>query len=642
MMRLSISVKVIVPFAFAWLTAAEAQSSRSRTKADTGRARARSAHHYTHATAENGAAVKLAKSGRISVGPNVLVTNEGDVPHTELHAAANPRDHKNLVGGGITPVAREGGFGFASKAYASRDGGYTWTGVEFPEQRTHGGGDPQVAFSRDGTAIFTALTHRYDPVTSRDRAMLHSWRSTDGGFTWSTPTELGFGYDHEQITADYTRSPYGGRMYLGVLYGYPVYRVGVFRSDDDGRSWIGPAEAANGKGDYGINVANLVVFSDGSLLVPFSDFEFKDDRRRQNPHSNMWFAISKDGGVTFGEPKKVFQQFRGDKDVHGLTTFPVWAADAQGTEYRDRLYLAWTDFKTGKGRILFAMSKDRGATWSEPRMLDANVPADADQYQAEAVVNKDGVLGISWFDTRGASGEFAYNQYFTASLDGGETFLPSKRVSTEASKPGGAGNLRWYAGESRSSGAVQMSTLSAASRWFHGGDYMGLTVDWKGVFHPWWADARSGTFQVYTAAIKVDTGAAKPPAAAARTRADVTESVHLLFDPAYYDPATKTFSVAVRLKNDGQRPIYGPLTVEIYARRPDSSKPPSMKTEIVNASNGKTGDGATFDYATALGDFELLEPGAQTSTVVWRIRVPEPRRGPDFNMRIWGMVAPVQ
>jgi hypothetical protein len=58
----------------------------------------------------------------------------------------------------------------------------------------------------------------------------------------------------------------------------------------------------------------------------------------------------------------------------------------------------------------------------------------------------------------------------------------------------------------------------------------------------------------------------------------------------------------------------------------------------VNASNGKTGDGATFDYTPALGDFDALEPGAQTAPVVWRMKVPDPRRGPDVNIRIWGMV----
>jgi len=29
--------------------------------------------------------------------------------------------------------------------------------------------------------------------------------------------------------------PSAGRIYVGALYDYPVYRVGVFRSDDDGR-----------------------------------------------------------------------------------------------------------------------------------------------------------------------------------------------------------------------------------------------------------------------------------------------------------------------------------------------------------------------------------------------------------------------
>jgi hypothetical protein len=41
---------------------------------------------------------------------------------------------------------------------------------------------------------------------------------------------------------------------------------------------------------------------------------------------------------------------------------------------------------------------------------------------------------------------------------------------------------------------------------------------------------------------------------------------------------------------------------------------------ILNASNGKTGEGATFDYSAALGDLESLEPDAVTSAITWRLQ----------------------
>ncbi len=38
---------------------------------------------------------------------------------------------------------------------------------------------------------------------------------------------------------------------------------------------------------------------------------------------------------------------------------------------------------------------------------------------------------------------------------------------------------------------------------------MGLTADATGAFHPFWADSRSGTFQIYTAVVKVEGPAAR-------------------------------------------------------------------------------------------------------------------------------------
>ena len=49
-----------------------------------------------------------------------------------------------------------------------------------------GGGDPQVAFTAAGTAIFATLATRVDE-TGRTRAFLHAYRSEDGGRTWSAP-----------------------------------------------------------------------------------------------------------------------------------------------------------------------------------------------------------------------------------------------------------------------------------------------------------------------------------------------------------------------------------------------------------------------------------------------------------------------
>src|SRR5271168_442771 len=84
------------------------------------------------------------KDYSVIVGPNMLVSRDGDFPHVELMAASNPKNPKNILGASITNTKPDGGW--ADKTYASLDGGNSWSASAFPEQMEWGGADPQVAF----------------------------------------------------------------------------------------------------------------------------------------------------------------------------------------------------------------------------------------------------------------------------------------------------------------------------------------------------------------------------------------------------------------------------------------------------------------------------------------------------------------
>src|SRR5262245_47429883 len=197
------------------------------------------------------ASVKSEESNsKIVVGPNILVSRDGDIPHVELIAASNPRNAKSILGASITQSSATGGW--SSKTYSSVDGGITWTHVSLPELHESGALDPQVGFGTQGTAYFSAIRMVKDEK-GQTRGGLIFYRSEDNGLTWQKPADLGYSYDHPIMGVDHTKGAYSGRIYISVLYGYPVYTVGIFRSDDDGRSFIGPVEASNGGGKFGIN-----------------------------------------------------------------------------------------------------------------------------------------------------------------------------------------------------------------------------------------------------------------------------------------------------------------------------------------------------------------------------------------------------
>ena len=590
---------------------------------------------------------------RIHIGPNVLVSRDGDVAHCETMIAANPTNPKNLLGGSITLTRPDGGA--MNKAYVSFDGGSTWTDVTFPEELEHGGGDPQVGFGPTGTAYFMGLANG-----------MNFYRSEDGGKTWSKGLSLGKHHDHEMLIADHTTGPYAGRIYVtdetdqkGSTEMEDLImrrRVVLFRSHDDGRSFIGPVEVARGN-NTGLAAENLLVLSDGTLFVPMIEYpNYAKDKTAAT--WRLVFSLSTDGGVTFS-PRREIGPIRfggaaamikvrrsGRADQMGG---PVFAGDVRGAElggrkFRDRIYAAWTDYVDDRYQLVLTSSSDRGKTWSRPRPVAPDDPSDASQFQPMVAVNDDGVLGVFWYGTAGYPKKDRFDVYFTASLDGGATFLPRVKVSTATSVPVGPGNLRPGPFVRSDRNMIVADFLSGFSRWPSGGDYIGLTADADGVFHPFWSDARTGTYQLYSAAVRVDAGTASSGAAkkegknapaVERVAANVTDKVTVTFDPVRYDAETGEVFLQARLKNKSKEKLYPPLRVEvketIHPYEVKAKLERSGEPEIVNAANGKKGVGAVFDYSDAVRGSDGLEPDGVSDAVLWRLKTSSPS-ATDFHL----------
>lgn len=592
----------------------------------------------------------------IVMGPNVLVSRDGDVAHVEPILAVNPRNPANLVGAAITDTRPEGGM--ACRTYSSLDGGATWSVSDFPDQVGFGGGDPQVVFTPHGTAIFLDLAFgSMKDDTGRDRGGMHVYRSTDGGRSWESAVDICCANDHPQTVVDTTLGGHAGRIYVGTLYGYPVYTVGIFRSDDDGRSFIGPVEAANGGGELGINVVDIQILSDGTLVVPYVDFEFKPEKTPKTgwTRMNIWFTSSTDGGLTFakGARSHAIEVNLDDPAWRQGAGVPAIAADSSAGTFRDRLYMAWADMRFGAPRILYSRSLDRGRTWTEPRLLDGDVPASSRQFMPEMTVNCAGVLGLLWLDTREHAEDGLFNAYFTASLDGGDTFLPAVKVSSAPSDHDGPGNVALSPGVSTYNGKLHLSFTSAASRWPAGGDYIGLAADRTGAFWPLWPDARTGTFQLYTAKLQVaqavkpatnaavDVASPAAPEPAPRTSMPLNDLVELVFDPTRYDGETGTAEIPVRLKNVSKEAIYPPISLEVIGFGfdfPGETVDESKIPVVVGADNGQAGIGARYGFDGALGSLGELSAGAISGPVVVKLKLADPLETPAVQLAVTGQV----
>jgi hypothetical protein len=584
-----------------------------------------------------GIALALVATMAVAVEPNVLVSHDIPLSHTESDVAVNPKNPSDVVGATTVFSGTDGSL--YNRTYMSRDGGYTWSETTPWKTRRDLTGDPRIAFSARGTAIFLTLNlsgHSSDV-----------YRSVDGGDTWSGPARLPL-FDHGLVAVDMTGGRQANRIYIaGEDYvrpkpGAPPNPMGgtryvyLYTSDDDGKSFTlraMPETGALGKGALfdggGVGVDGLQVLSDGTVALEFARYD-----AGELGFERAYVATSTDGGKTFGKPVAVgdcymydrgkraqyMQQFQkamnaGDASLQGSVF--VFAAATSVGPYRDRLYAAWPDRRSGPGRIVYAYSANRGGSWTIPRRVGGVDPGEA-QFQPIIATNDRGAVALAWYSTAGFPRRDHFNAYVAISNDGGATFSKPVRVSSADSMPKSPGND--YPVPLSAKG-IGTSFISAYSRWAAGGDYIGLAADGDGVFHLYWPDSRGEEYQVYSA--RIHTGDPDPLPTGLTAR-DVTSDVALLVDPLSVNPAVNEIDVPVRLQNLSRHAIYGPVSVKFLGLQNAIFKQmgrSAPQAEILNASNGESGSGAVFDYGNTLGSFGALPPGGVSEPVIWRFRL---------------------
>jgi len=553
---------------------------------------------------------------RIWVEPNILVSLDCDIPHLEPTLAVNPRDPMNMLGAAI--VFARPGAGHTCKTYASKDGGYTWLDTAFPERLTFMSADPQVAFSPTGTAYFLML--------STGRGMTgHFYRSTDGGLNWKPPVAISNLGDYPQMVVDSTSGKYGGRIYISSHESQTF----VMHSADDCQTFSKPIEVPNRNKGIVSNL-NPLVFADGTLFVPFKVWE--EPPKQNPPLVTVYFVTSHDGGVSFSEPVKCLEFPLAGKESRdreypfiGTGLSPVFVLDPRPAIHR--LYAAWVEPRPEGHRVMLRFSTDGGANWSAPKAV---APAEkGSQYQIMLAVNREGTVGVAWFDTRDFPRLDKYDLYFTASPDGGETFLQPRKVSSEPSAPRGAGNVMPYPPYARRTGTgLEAHFQTAFGRWGAGGDYSAMQTDADGAFRPFWPDSRSGTFQIQTARVRVvqradDEAALGLKVPEGLTARPVGTKVALVADPPRYDVQKQEGELFLRLRNTSPDRLYGPIRARV-AKATGWEQPP-----------------AEIDFTPALADLPYLAPGALTGGVRVRFKSTEAKGWPIATLEITAKTAEI-
>lgn len=539
----------------------------------------------------------------ITVGPNVHVSVMRDsLVHDEVMIGAHAEDSAKLIACSIahTLGKRE----LVTIAYTTMDGGATWQPTV--TDTGPGSADPVCMYGPADEAYFIAIAFRGDP------AFLNVHRSEDGGRTWLDPTKVPRIPDRPAMAVDRTNGDYHGRIYIG----YNAYR-GVLGIDPPlRRSAFGLIHSSNGGATFTYPVMRMLneespmgwpldmeVLSDGTLVIVYR--HWIDNAPSPTYRRGVLKAMtSTDGGESIAPAVLIDSLWSREPS---RTTFDVTSTAVDATEgpFKDRIYAVWSDVRSGRSEIYIVFSSEKGETWSKPRVIndDRPWPMTEKKYQGpnhvmpQVAVNKNGIVGVMWYDRREVLNDAGYNVRFSASSDGGETWLSSVRISE---KPKGSDvNERWAFDPGVISDSTKeewpISVYIRRSKWVTGGHTAGLAPRADGVFFPLWVDDRTGHHQVWAAPVTVRGTAARNGSPELAALSDITGRTTLDLTYVTHDRAEGILTANARLKNTGTDTLHGTVKV-----RAISLTSPIGVIAIANADNDKSGPGAVWDFTGTL------------------------------------------
>lgn len=561
----------------------------------------------------------------IQVGPNIQVSkaHENDA-HYETLLAADPRNANNLLG--TSMAFSEEKNKWLLLTYSSADGGKTWAPtltIDQPETCC----DPTVVFGADRMAYFS-----YFGPSPYGKYFSNVYRSTDSGKTWSFLTRLPL-MDRNYLAFDKTGGKYDGRLYL---FGENVTRDSAgnsssaalifYISKDNGLTFQPPAQIVAEHNHHILGFSPSVITADGNIVIVFGDVPGLDlrgtpEERPTKPNARIQVITSSDGGESFSKATTIADYAL--PWTPATSFMPSLAADRSTGTFKNRLYVVYPSVVLGTVQIMFSYSSDKGQTWSTPVQVKSNqikATTTNDDFMPVVAVNNSGVIGVTWYDRDESTNRLDWRPRFTASVDGGETFLPAVWVSEAAFKYGQNEKLIVRANSRNTSPASKDSVaLNLDFPWLHlrGGDTTGLAADAKGIFHAFWVDNRTGIPQIWTSAIEVNRAVYRNGAPELAKLDDISDRVAIEYSEIQTDRASNVVSLSAQLRNISSQPITSPIKLRVI----NLGSEVSDSVKIIGSNNDRDGIGAIWDFSDLLRGGRL-EPGETTMKKTVRLRFP--------------------
>jgi hypothetical protein len=335
---------------------------------------------------------------------------------------------------------------FGCALHLSGDGGRGWVPAQ-PVPELPEGADkcyaPEVTFDEQGVLYFLFIALAGQGNTPSGTYLV---TSSDRGRTYGSPVQvLGPERYMVRMAVDPTMGE-KGRIHIVWLEvtsdapvgGLPPSRNPIMSaySDDGGRTFSTPVQVSDPSRQRVVAPA-LALGPDHAVHVLYYDLEddVRDYQGLEGPTwEGKWSLVSSssyDGGRRFSTSVVVDDGVVPPERVMLIYTMPApaLAADQDG-----RLFAAWYDARSGDWDVFLRRSPDRGRTWEPPRRLsDDPLRNGRHQYFPRLAVSPDGRLDAIFYDRRGDPQNLRNDVFLTSSDDGGATFSPNVRLTSEPS-----------------------------------------------------------------------------------------------------------------------------------------------------------------------------------------------------------------
>ncbi len=322
--------------------------------------------------------------------------------------------------------------------------------------------DTRAQVTTDGQGNWVAVWDSRDDLggtIGTDGDILHSFSSNNGA-TWTDPEPLNTnaagdsGSDRApQVTTD------GAGNWVAVWYSWDDLggTIGTdgdilfARSADNGVTWTDPAPLnTSAASDCQLDVDDYPqVTTDGVgtwLAVWHSETYApppgEDGCKSGGPDGDIFFARSFDNGATWSDPALL--NSNGETDYHPFVdTAPQVTTDGEGNWVALWQSTSNLDYTIGADwDILFALSSDDGATWTDAAPLNSNAAFDGNfsfDRTPELTTDGSGNWVAAWHFIEDIWKEDEdYDVYFARSTDNGSSWSARRALNTNAASDEGS------------------------------------------------------------------------------------------------------------------------------------------------------------------------------------------------------------